>query len=79
MTSRFFQCWKFMTTEKVVVKLPFHSLKALDLTFNKMEHCAQGNQIILTFDRKPKELIQGYVRYEGLRTEHSDKTDPIWR
>ena len=82
--SRFFNAWKFVTPEKVVVKLPFHSLKAEELIFNKMDYCIQGNQIILTFERKLKAPERNAYKDESRRNEsfgsqYSDKTDPIWR
>ena len=77
--SRFFNAWKFVTPEKVVVKLPFHSLKAEELLFNKMDYCIAGNQIVLTFNRKP--LPQKMPKGPPLpcEVEYQQKTDPIWR
>ena len=77
--SRFFNAWKFVTPEKVVVKLPFHSLKAEELIFNKMDYCIQGNQIVLTFNRKLKASEIDNYKYEGLRTQYSDPPDERWR
>jgi len=81
--SRTFNAWKFVTPDKLIVKLPLHHpMKAYDYAFNQMEVCNQGNQIIVTFDNVSK-ISKGpnssHSRHEGLRAEYSDKTDPIWR
>ena len=77
--SRFFNAWKFVTPEKVVVKLPFHSLKPEELTFFKMDYCIPGNQIVLTFNRKPKVPEPNKSRYDQGGEEYSQKSDSVWR
>jgi hypothetical protein len=79
MASRHFQCWKFITRETVIVKLPLHSLKAEELYFKKMDYCAQGNQVILEFTRKSKDPIQNITNEEIWRRAHLQKEDSIWR
>lgn len=84
--SRVFNAQKFVTLEKVVIRIPFHSLKAGELTFNKMDYSIPGNEIILTLNRcTPYKAPENtYTRYETprneiSRAEYSDKSDPIWR
>jgi len=85
--SRTFSAWKFITPDKVIVKLPFYTLAPQSLIFNRIEHCPQGNQIILEFLRKSE--AHKAPEYSGIRhetprnespgAEYSDKSDPIWR
>lgn len=87
--SKAFNAWKFVTPEKVIVKLPLYSLKPQELMLTKVNSCFQGNQIILEFSRSPLHSHQykdlgvsknnEATRNESLGTEHSDKSDPIWR
>ena len=77
--SRFFNAWKFVTPDKVVVKLPFHSLKAEELIFFKMDYCIQGNQIVLTFNRKPKVHLPSTPKHDQGGEEYSQKSDSVWR
>ena len=88
--SRVFNAWKFVTQDKVIVKLPLHSLKPQELMLTKVNSCLQGNQIILEFSRSPlhRDQYKGpevngirheTPRNESSRTEYSDKSDPIWR
>jgi len=83
--SRIFNAWKFITPDKVIIKLPLHSLKPQDLMLTKVDTCIQGNQIILEFSRSPlhqaqhKGSVFSKLSDEGLRTEYSHKSDPIWR
>jgi hypothetical protein len=80
--SRTFNAWKFVTPDKLIVKLPLHSLRAQDYAFKQMDICHQGNQIVLLFDNVSKiskdSVIDNY-KYEGLRTQHSDPPDQRWR
>lgn len=83
--SRTFNAWKFVSPEKVIIKLPLHSLKPQELMLTKVNSCFQGNQIILEFSRSPLHRPQykapGFSenRDEGTGAEYSDKSDPIWR
>lgn len=85
--SRTFNAWKYVTPDKLIVKLPLHSLRAQDYAFKQMDICHQGNQIVLLFDnvsKISKDSANKFSRYEtpgneGTRAEYSDKSDPIWR
>jgi hypothetical protein len=92
--SRTFNAWKFVTSEKVIINLPLHTLKPQELMLTKINTCIQGNQIILEFSRSPLHQDQykgpGFsdirhgatgkaTRNESPGTEYSDKSDPIWR
>lgn len=86
--SRTFNAWKFITPDKVIIKLPLHTLKPQELMLTKVDTCIQGTlgaQIILEFSRSPlhqhqhKGPVFSKPSDEGLRTEYSDKSDPIWR
>lgn len=86
--SRTFNAWKYVTPDRLIVKLPLqYPMKPQDYAFNQMEVCHQGNQIILTFDnvsKISKDSDNSFSRYEAPRNvrpraEYSDKSDPIWR
>ena len=90
--SKTFNAWKFVTQEKVIMKLPLYSLKPQELMLTKVNSCFQGNQIILEFSRSPLHQAQykdlgitrdrenvRETRNEGTGAEYSDKSDPIWR
>ena len=83
--SRTFNAWKFITPDKVIIKLPLHTLKPQELMLTKVDTCIQGNQIILEFSRSPlhqhqhKGPVFSKPSDEGLGAEYSDKSDPIWR
>lgn len=86
--SRTFNAWKYVTADKLIVKLPLqYPMRPHDYVFNQMEVCHQGNQIILTFDKVSnisKDSQYTFSRYEapgneGTRAQYSDKSDPIWR
>ena len=82
--SKTFNAWKFVTQEKVIMKLPLYSLKPQELMLTKVNSCFQSNQIILEFSRSPLHQEQYKDPWltknnEGTRAEYSDKSDPIWR
>jgi len=87
--SKTFNAWKFVTQEKVIMKLPLYSLKPQELMLTKVNSCFQSNQIILEFSRSPlhQDQYKGpwltknneATRNEGTGAEYSDKSDPIWR
>lgn len=66
--SKTFNAWKFVTQEKVIMKLPLYSLKPQELMLTKVNSCFQSNQIILEFSRSPlhqEQYTEGGLRHKG--------------
>ena len=80
MSSRFFNAWQYLTPNKLIVKLPLqYPMRAQDYAFNQMEICHQGNQIILEFQKMPKDAVSNITNESIWRGEHLQKKEPIWR